>query len=54
MSEPIYELALNPETVRKVQKKLEKTPEFSCLRELTDYLLEKWLKEAQSEEEKVT
>jgi len=45
MSEPTYELALNPEIVRKVLKKLEETPEFDCLRELIDYLLEKWLKE---------
>ena len=45
MSEPTYELALNPKIVRKVLKKLEETEEFDCLRELIDCLLEKWLKE---------
>jgi len=46
MTEPIYNLALNPEIVRKAMKKLKETEEFDCLRELIDYLLEKWLKEA--------
>jgi hypothetical protein len=46
MSERTYELALDPEIVRKTQKKLEETGEFDCLRELIDCLLEKWLKEA--------
>lgn len=44
MSEPIYELALDPKLVRKAQEKLEAWG-YACLRELLDDLLRKWLEE---------